>query len=152
MQTVTDLWNGNIVPCEHCGSHDPVINELMCLIERNRENLSRGLTEAQIEIFQKYMDCSEEYLLRMMELAFCMAFAQAAGWLEMRGTVRIHGSGKNECNWMNILFVIIFNPQRDFRDGEIRPTYYSAAICSVPHLQGRDGGNIMHMDCGFFFV
>ena len=74
MQTVTDLWNGNIVPCEHCGSHDPVINELMCLIERNRENLSRGLTEAQIEIFQKYMDCSEEYLLRMMELAFCDGF------------------------------------------------------------------------------
>lgn len=74
MQTIIDLWNGNIAPCEHCGSHDPVINKLLILIERNREKLSGGLTEAQMETFQKYMDCSDEYLLRMMELAFCDGF------------------------------------------------------------------------------
>jgi len=74
MQTILDLWNGNIAPCEHCGSHDPVINDLIGLMERNRENLSRGLTEAQLEILQKYMDCSDEYLLRMLELAFCDGF------------------------------------------------------------------------------
>ena len=74
MQTILDLWNGNIAPCEHCGSHDPVINELIGLIERNRENLNRGLTEAQMETFQKYIDCSDEYLLRMLELAFCDGF------------------------------------------------------------------------------
>jgi len=73
-QTIIDLWNGNIAPCEHCGSHDPVINKLMGLIERNRERLSGGLTEAQMETFQKYMDCSDEYLLRMLELAFCDGF------------------------------------------------------------------------------
>ena len=53
MKTIIDLWNGNIAPCEHCGSHDPVINNLIGLIERNRENLSRGLTEAQTETLQK---------------------------------------------------------------------------------------------------
>ena len=53
MQTIIDRWNGNIAPCEHCGSHDPVINKLMGLIERNREKLSGGLTEAQMETFQK---------------------------------------------------------------------------------------------------
>ena len=74
MQTIIDLWNGNIAPCEHCGSHDPVINKLLILIERNREQLSCGLTEAQMETFQKYMDCSDEYLLRMLELAFCDGF------------------------------------------------------------------------------
>lgn len=74
MQTIIDLWNGNIAPCEHCGSHDPVINKLMSLMERNQEKLSNGLTEAQMEIFQKYMDCSDEYLLRMLELAFCDGF------------------------------------------------------------------------------
>ena len=73
-QTIIDLWNGNIAPCEHCGSHDPVINKLMSLMERNREKLSNGLTEAQMEIFQKYVDCSDEYLLRMLELAFCDGF------------------------------------------------------------------------------
>ena len=70
MQTIIDLWNGNIAPCEHCGSQDPVINKLVELIERNREKLSGGLTEAQMETFQKYIDCSDEYLLRMLELAF----------------------------------------------------------------------------------
>lgn len=72
--TITDLWNGNIAPCEHCGSHDPAINNLMELIERNQEKLSAGLTEAQMETFQKYMDCSDENLLRMLELAFCDGF------------------------------------------------------------------------------
>lgn len=74
MQTIIDLWNGNVAPCEHCGSHDPVINNLIGLIERNREKLSDGVTEAQRETFQKYMDCSDEYLLRMLELAFCDGF------------------------------------------------------------------------------
>lgn len=73
-QMITDLWNGNIAPCEHCGSHDPMINDLIGLMERNRENLSKGLTEAQMETFQKYIDCSDECLLRMMELAFCDGF------------------------------------------------------------------------------
>ena len=73
-QTIIDLWNGNIAPCEHCGSHDPVINKLMSLMERNQEKLSSGLTEAQMETFQKYTDCSDEYLLRMIELAFCDGF------------------------------------------------------------------------------
>ena len=73
-QTITDLWNGNIAPCEHCGAHDMEANHLICLIERNREALSGSLTAAQMEVFQKYMDCSEEYLLRMMELAFSDGF------------------------------------------------------------------------------
>ena len=74
-QTISDLWNGNIAPCEHCGSHDPVINNLIGLLERKREILSRGLTEAQMVTFQKFIDCSDEYLLRMMELAFCEGFS-----------------------------------------------------------------------------
>ena len=73
-QTIIDLWNGNIAPCEHCGAHDPVISNLLSLIERNREKLSKGLTETQMETFQKYMDCSDEYLLRMLELAFSDGF------------------------------------------------------------------------------
>lgn len=74
MHTITDLWNGNIAPCERCGAHDSEVNHLIGLMERNRETLREGLTAAQIEIFQKYIDCSEEYLLRMLELAFCDGF------------------------------------------------------------------------------
>ena len=72
--TVEDLWNGEIAPCEHCGAHDSQANHLLSLMERNRENLQEGLTAAQVDTFQKYIDCSEEYLLRMLELAFCDGF------------------------------------------------------------------------------
>ena len=74
MHTIIDLWNGNIAPCEHCGAHDSDMNHLIGLMERNREALREGLTVAQMEIFQKYIDCSEEYLLRMLELAFSDGF------------------------------------------------------------------------------
>jgi len=75
MQTIIDLWNGNIAPGEHCGSHDSQANHLLRLMERNHESLRKGLTDAQLELLQKYTDCSEEYLLRMMELAFCDGFS-----------------------------------------------------------------------------
>ena len=74
MQTIIDLWNGNIAPCEHCGAHDAEAKHLFGLMERNRETLREGMTAAQIEIFQKYIDCSEEYLLRMLEVAFSDGF------------------------------------------------------------------------------
>lgn len=74
MQTIIDLWNGNIAPCEHCGSHDVEANQLTNLLERNRDVLSGTLTAAQMDVFQKCIDCSEEYLLRMMGLAFCDGF------------------------------------------------------------------------------
>lgn len=74
MQTIINLWNGNIAPCEHCGAHDKEANHLINLMERNRETLCSGLTESQKEVFQKFIDCSEEFLLHMMELAFSDGF------------------------------------------------------------------------------
>ena len=74
MATIIELWNGNIAPGEHCGAHDPQVNQLIALMERNREQLCDGLTAAQKEIFEKYIDCSEEHLLRMLELAFGEGF------------------------------------------------------------------------------
>ena len=74
-QTLTDLWNGNIAPSEHCGAHDPLVRELFHLTEKNRKTLFEGLTAAQTEICQKYIDCSEEYMFRMLELAFCDGFS-----------------------------------------------------------------------------
>lgn len=74
-QAISELWYGNLAPCEHCGAHDREANHLICLLERNREDLCSGLTAAQKEIFQKYLDCSQEYWLRLMELAFCDGFS-----------------------------------------------------------------------------
>ena len=72
--TIIEIWNGNIAPWEHCGAHDPTANELIGLMAQNREKLCQGLTEAQMGLYQKYIDCSEEYLLRMQELAFSEGF------------------------------------------------------------------------------
>ena len=72
--TILDLWNGNIASCEYCGANDTEANHLIGLIERNRENLSRELSDAQKETFQKYIDCTDGYLLRMLELAFSDGF------------------------------------------------------------------------------
>ena len=75
MTTATfELWNGDIAPVEHCGAHDTEANHLNCLVERNRECLLGTLSAEQKDMFQKYTDCSEEYLLRMMELAFYDGF------------------------------------------------------------------------------
>ena len=74
MQAISDLWNGNIAPCEHCGSHDAEANELLGRMERIHELLRNSLTEVQKDNFQNYIDCSDAYLLRMLELAFCEGF------------------------------------------------------------------------------
>lgn len=71
---IIDLWNGNIAPYEHCGSHDPELNHLICLMERHHDALCEYLPASQKDIFQKYIDCSEEYQLRVLELAFCEGF------------------------------------------------------------------------------
>lgn len=75
MQTIIDLWNGNIAPCEDCGSRDVEAKHLVSLMERNREALSAGLSVKRMEILQKYIDCAEEYLLRMLELSFADGFS-----------------------------------------------------------------------------
>lgn len=72
---ITDLWYGNLAPFDKCGAHEEEITHLAALMERNQEELSSICTPAQKELFQKYMDCEEEYLLRMMEQAFLTGFS-----------------------------------------------------------------------------
>lgn len=74
-QTIRDLWNGSIAPCKHCGAQDADVKHLTDLMERNRQVLCNGLTPVQAEHFQKYVDCSEEYLQQMLELAFAAGFS-----------------------------------------------------------------------------
>ena len=75
---ISDLWNGNIASCEHCGAHNPEINRLHGMIEHSREKLRGGLSDEQQVLFQKYIDCSESYLFRLMELAFADGFSLGA--------------------------------------------------------------------------
>lgn len=74
MQTIIDLWYGNIAPCEHCGSHDSKLNKLIGQIERHREDLIKCIAPAEFDTFQKYIESSDAYWLRMLELTFSEGF------------------------------------------------------------------------------
>lgn len=78
MQTISDLWNGNIAPVEHCGAHDTTANRLLSLMNRTGESLCKDLPDVQKAAFHKYADCAEDYMLRMMELAFFEGFSLAS--------------------------------------------------------------------------
>lgn len=73
-ETICALWNGDLAPVEHCGVYDSKANQLMHLRARDREALRGTLTETQQELYQKFLDVSEDYLLRMMELSFQEGF------------------------------------------------------------------------------
>lgn len=77
-RTIEDLWSGNLAPCEHCGTHDPEINALFVLLQRNKDALSKDLSVPQQEILSKYIDCWDEYLSLMSEHAFCEGFSLAS--------------------------------------------------------------------------
>lgn len=69
-QEISDLWNGNLAPCEHCGAQDQTANNLYSRVQRCREEMTAGLTGEQRGILEQYAQVWEDYLLRMMELAF----------------------------------------------------------------------------------
>lgn len=81
--TIKELWYGNIGACDNCGVHDSEAKHLLYLVERNKENLEKISTPQQLELLEKYADCYEEYLFKMMEHAFCSGFCLASRfWAE----------------------------------------------------------------------
>lgn len=73
-----NLWNGSIAPGEACGANDPEIENLIALIERHKEKLSRKLAEQQKNTLDKCLDCYEEYTQLITTRAFCDGFSLAA--------------------------------------------------------------------------
>ena len=60
MDTLEDLYYGNLFPHEKCAKLDDEMKELIGLLNRNEENLIANLSDEQKEIFEKYKDCSLE--------------------------------------------------------------------------------------------
>ena len=77
MSIIESLWSGNVPPCEQCGSNDPEIEELIALIERNKEKLHRELTPLQHKIFDSFVDCTNEYTYLIAQQAFHDGFCLA---------------------------------------------------------------------------
>lgn len=60
MNTLEDLYYGNLFPQEKCIKLNYEVKELLKLLNRNEEKLTATLTEVQKETFEKYKDCNRE--------------------------------------------------------------------------------------------
>lgn len=60
MNTLEDLYYGNLFPHEKCAKLNAEVKELLKLLNRNEEKLTATLTESQKETFEKYKDCNHE--------------------------------------------------------------------------------------------
>ena len=75
---IEDLWNGNITSAENCGVGDPEIEKINILIERHKEILSNDLAPSQMQVFEKYVDCTEKYVYLISKCAFHDGFSLAS--------------------------------------------------------------------------
>ena len=60
MNTLEDLYYGNLFPHEKSAKLDDEVKELLKLLNRNEEKLTATLSEEQKETFEKYKDCNRE--------------------------------------------------------------------------------------------
>jgi hypothetical protein len=60
MDTLEDLYYGNLFPHEKCAKLDDEMKELLGLLNRNEEKLTAILSDEQKETFEKYKDCNQE--------------------------------------------------------------------------------------------
>ena len=74
---IEELWNGQVAPAACCGVGDPEIENLIILIERHKDQLNKELKEQDKSIFEKYVDCAEEYTCLISQTAFRDGFMLA---------------------------------------------------------------------------
>ena len=74
-QTIEALWNGELAFAEHCGAHDSQANQLVRELGQSRDSLLVQMSLPQRELLERYVDQTERYTLRMMELAFRDGFS-----------------------------------------------------------------------------
>lgn len=60
MDTLEDLYYGNLFPHEKCAKLEDETKELLGLFNRNEEKLTVTFSDEQKETFEKYKDCNRE--------------------------------------------------------------------------------------------
>lgn len=78
MNTLEELWYGNIEPAEYDVSPGKEYKEMLQLISRNEDKLLATMTETQKELFTKYADCVREYHTMAEKLLFQNSFKLGA--------------------------------------------------------------------------
>ena len=57
---IEELYYGNITPADRDVVRGGTYSHLLHLLSRNEEELTKTLTQAQQEVFEKYRDCATE--------------------------------------------------------------------------------------------
>lgn len=73
-KTITELYNGNLLPIKNLGRYNDEIKQLENLMEKNLEMLEKELNEEQKAIFNKYDSNINEYMYLLSQQAFCDGF------------------------------------------------------------------------------
>ena len=60
MNIIEELWYGNISPCERDFKKGSKYSELLGYIIRHEEYLKKQLNDEEIEIFDKFTECTNE--------------------------------------------------------------------------------------------
>lgn len=60
MDTLENLYYGNLFPHEKSAKIDDETRKLLALLNRNEEKLMATLSDEQKETFEKYKDCNRE--------------------------------------------------------------------------------------------
>ena len=74
MNTIKDLWYGNIVPEDDIRNRSPEMKQLMEYMARHHKDLLESMTDEQKVIFEKFDDCWCEYASLTEEAVFKYAF------------------------------------------------------------------------------
>ena len=74
MNILEEFWYGNVDPSEYDTTNDEEYMKLLKLIIRNEEKLQATMTEAQKELFSRYVDCVREYQEKVECLLFQHSF------------------------------------------------------------------------------
>ena len=62
MNTIKELWHGNIVPQDDARNNTKEMKDIMGYMSRHHDELIESMTDEQKEIFAKFDDCWSEYM------------------------------------------------------------------------------------------
>ena len=71
---INELWHGNIIPQEDSRTNSKEMKELIGYIARHNEDMTKLLNDEQMEIFEKYQECWNEYVSLAEAAIFEYAF------------------------------------------------------------------------------
>ena len=78
MRILEELWYGNIEPTEYTASTSREYRELRKLVDRNETDLRATMTDAQKELFTRYLESVMEYQMLSELMLFQNSFKLGA--------------------------------------------------------------------------